>query len=60
MLVIKRPSESFHYKTVYGLNEKDFNEKNIEMHENGFTLIQIQVVQLMHMKSHQAVWVKDD
>jgi len=55
-----KPSEDFEYKYTYGVTKDKFTKLHIQYTEKGFTLIHLQKVQLMAIKAHQAIWVKDD
>ena len=53
----KKPTTNFKYQLIYGVEKQQFDLKNIKFTKLGYTLIHHQVVQLMAIKSHQAIWV---
>lgn len=56
----KKPGKNFKYKFTYGVTEDRYEDLHHTYTQNGFILVHMQTVQLMAIKSYQAVWVKND
>jgi hypothetical protein len=60
MLLMDKPTRGLQSEFVYGVKEREYDQRHQELHKKGYVLIQHQVVQLISFKAHQAVWVKND
>ena len=57
VLFNNKPTDFLKYEYAYGIDKEEYVRKNKKFKKLGYTLIHHQVVQLMHDKSHQVVWV---
>ncbi|VAW79773.1 hypothetical protein MNBD_GAMMA12-9 [hydrothermal vent metagenome] len=55
-----KPSKYFKYKFTYGVTKHEYEKLRFRYTQKGFTLVHLQIVQLMAMKAYQAVWIKND